>query len=130
MTEEEIVGLCRDFARQADALETKGFNDIAYQQQHFVQDFNALFARYAHGNNSRVSSLNFRQPPRYAVVQQAQQVTVTKKHASRYEVTFEGERPHQAVRFVVEKKEGGWKLVRYKTRIGLPPKDSFRNHKL
>ncbi|WKD49812.1 hypothetical protein [Microbulbifer spongiae] len=133
LEEQEIIALCKEFARQADELEARGFEDTSYRENGFESDFNALFEQYAHGDNNRtLSGLNFGQPSRYNNLNSAVSIHAIKKNKSRYEVTFTGEYQWQSVQFIVEKKETKWKLIRYKTSPGKTPegKEIWRSHKL
>lgn len=133
LEEQEIIALCKEFARQADELEARGFEDTFYRENGFEADFNALFEQYAYGDNNRtLSGLNFGQPSRYNNLNSAVSIRAIKKNKSRYEVTFTGEYQWQSLQFIVEKKETKWKLIRYKTLLGKTPegKDIWRSHKL
>ena len=41
--ENTIIELCKEFAKKADTLETKGFSNADYKENGFVNDFNKLF---------------------------------------------------------------------------------------
>ncbi len=73
-----IIELCKEFAKKADELETKGFSDLDYKENGFVADFNKLFNQYAYGKQNRtLSGLNFRNPPRYAEIKNATNLIIT-----------------------------------------------------
>lgn len=118
--EKQIIELCKQFAEKADVLETKAFSDKVYQENEFNKDFNKLFNEYCYGKQNRtISGLNFRQPARYSNIAISKKETIEKISKTRYQVTFEKEPKVGSIRFVVDKKNGNWKLIRYETYIGI-----------
>ncbi len=97
-----------------------------------------MFDQYCYGKQNRtISGLNFRQPARYANLAFSQKETVKKISKTRYQVTFETE-PKEvgSIRFILDKKNGGWKLIRFETLLGIPYQEEtideeiWRKHKL
>ena len=132
-----IIDRCREFARMADTLETKGFNAPAgkesYQEVGFVKDFNALFAQYCHGQQNRTASgLNFGSPPRYSVINSAPEILFEYVGKARSRVTFVGQFRPQTLRFVLDMRTDEWKLAYYETFVGTSPdgEDIWRKHRL
>lgn len=116
----KIIEKCRVFAQQADALEAKAFEDIPYRNAHFVDDFNKLFEQYAYGKQNRtVSGLNFRQPARYDHINTCDKEVIEQVSKTRYYVTFEGKPQWKTIRFVLDKRQGEWKLIRSENYLGI-----------
>jgi hypothetical protein len=114
-------------------LESRAFKDLSYRKNDFTTDFDALFEKYAEGNNSRtVSGLNFRQPSRYKPTHRAISVCAAKKSASLYKVTYLTDRKWESIRFTVIKTEGEWKLTQYQTSPGKTREgeEIWRTHRL
>jgi hypothetical protein len=135
--ENQIIQVCKEFAEKADELETKGFNNFEYQENGFVSDFNELFEQYAYGKQNRTNSgLNFRQPPRYNNIALSKNDTIEKTSKTRYQVTFEKEPKVGSIRFILDKKNGKWKLIRFETYVGISRhsknigEEIWRKHKL
>ena len=133
----EIIALCKDFAIKADELETKGFNNFDYKENGFTQEFNKLFDQYCYGKQNRtISGLNFRQPARYSNLAFSKKEIIEKKSKTRYQVTFEKEPKVGSIRFILDKKNGSWKLIRFETYIGISRhsknvgEEIWRKHKL
>ncbi len=136
--EKQLIQFCKEFAKKADELETTGFNDPDYRENGFTEDFNKLFDQYCYGKQNRtISGLNFRQPARYTNLAFSQKETVEKISKTRYQVTFETD-PKEvgSIRFILDKKNGGWKLIRFETLLGIPYQEEtideeiWRKHKL
>ncbi|WP_318310118.1 hypothetical protein [Flagellimonas crocea] len=118
--EKQIIQICTEFAKKADELETKGFVDFDYKENGFKEDFNKLFDQYCYGKQNRtLSGLNFGQPPRYSNVTLAKRHLIEKKSKTRYQVTFEKEPKIGSIRFILDKKNGSWKIIRFETYIGV-----------
>ncbi len=135
--ENKIILLCKEFAKKADALETKGFSNPNYREKGFVADFNTLFHQYAYGKQNRtISGLNFRNPPRYAQIINAINTTIHQTSKTQYQVTFEGEPKFNSIRFIVAKKSGSLKLICFETFLGISKQSKmygeeiWRKHKL
>lgn len=135
--EKQIIKICNEFAKQADELETKGFNNFDYKENGFTEDFNKLFDQYCYGKQNRtVSGLNFRQPARYSNLAFSKKEIIEKKSKTRYQVTFEKEPKVGSIRFILDKKNGNWKLTRFETYIGISrhsknvEEEIWRKHKL
>jgi len=137
MEEKSIIEKCKTFAKKADELEIKAFNDKVYQENGFVEDFNKLFDAYCYGKQNRtLSGLNFRQPPRYANLEIAEHIGIEQLSKTRYLVTFEGKPKFKTIRFIVDKRQGEWRLTRFETYVGISNRtidkgaEIWRKHKL
>lgn len=139
MEQEElkIVEVCKTFAQKADALENKAFDDRTYRDNGFTQDFNALFAQYCHGKQNRtVSGLNFRNPPRYDNLKFSTETQIAPVSKTRYQATFWAEPKFRSIRFVLDKRNDAWKLIRFETFLGISKQEKtkgeeiWRKHKL
>ncbi|WP_349351632.1 hypothetical protein [Flagellimonas sp. MMG031] len=135
--ENQIVQICQEFAKKADQLEVKGCNDLDYKENGFIEDFNKLFSQYCYGKQNRThSGLNFRQPPRYSNVAYAKREIIEKKSKTRYQVTFEKEPKIGSIRFIIDKKHGSWKIIRFETFLGVAnqrkteAEEIWRKHRL
>lgn len=132
--EKQIIQICQEFAHKADQLETKAFNNSDYKTNGFVHDFNLLFQQYASGTQNRtVSGLNFRQPPRYSYVEKAVSIEAIKLDRSKYEIYFWADRSFNSIKFIVQKKDNSWKLIKFQTCLSANPNErdcSWRTHKL
>ena len=118
--EEQIIELCKEFAEKADELETKAFNDKVYQENEFNKDFNKLFNEYCYGKQNRtISGLNFRQPPRYSTLKESNNQKIERLTKTRYQVSFEVEPKWKSIRFILDKRNGNWKLIRFETYVGI-----------
>lgn len=133
----EIITLCKTFANLADQLETKAFSNPNYQKNGFVEDFNHLFNTYCFGKQNRtVSGLNFSQPPRYHILKASRETKVESLSKTRCQVTFLTEPKIGSIRFILDKKQGEWKIIRFETYVGIagPGKhqgsELWRKHKL
>ncbi|MBL0685896.1 hypothetical protein [Aquimarina mytili] len=132
--EKQIIAMCQEFAKKADELESKAFGNSDYKENGFVSDFNKLFEYYAFGKQNRtVSGLNFRQPPRYSHVEKAVSIESVKVNKSKYEVYFWAEKSFNSIKFIVQKKDDEWKLIKFQTCLKANPNESdcsWRTHKL
>lgn len=135
--EQNIIEGIKAFTEKADALESKAFNDSSYQENGFVEDFNALFNEYAYGKQNRtLSGLNFRQPPRYDNLKFAVKAENEQLSKTRYQITFWTEPKFKSLRFIVDKKLGEWRIIRFETFIGISNQTKtkgeaiWRKHKL
>lgn len=135
--EQDNVEQIKAFAEKADVLETKAFNDSSYQENGFVEDFNALFDEYAYGKQNRtLSGLNFRQPPRYDNLKYAVKTESEQLSKTRYQVTFLGTPKFKSLRFIIDKKLGEWRIIRFETFVGISNQiktkgeEIWRKHKL
>ncbi len=132
--EKQIIKMCQEFAHRADELETKAFDNLDYKEKEFVNDFNALFEQYAFGKQNRtISGLNFRHPPRYSHVEKAVSIEPIKVNKSKYEIYFWAEKSFNSVKFIVQKKNEVWKLIKFQTCLTANPNErncSWRTHKL
>jgi hypothetical protein len=135
--EKQIIQLCKEFAEKADELETKGFKNFEYKENSFEVDFNELFEQYAYRKQNRtISGLNFRQPPRYNDIAPSKKEIVEKTSNTRYQVTFEKDPKVGSIRFILDKKNGDWKLIRFETYVGVSNRsidkgtEIWRKHKL
>ena len=136
MEQEEIqvITLCKEFSEKADELETKAFGDCEYKETKFNNDFDTLFQQNAYGNqNGTVSGLNFRYPPRYSHVKEAVHIEGLKVHKLKYEVFFWANRSFNSIKFIVQRKQEQWKLIKFQTCLTTNPNKRecrWRSHKL
>lgn len=115
-----LIEMCMEFAKKADALEKRAFDNGEYRLKGFVPSFNRLFNEYAHGTNNRtISELNFRNPPRYSNINTSVNTVVESLSKTRYRVTFEGAQKWQSIRFLIDKKDSEWKLIHFETYVGI-----------
>ncbi|WP_167342037.1 hypothetical protein [Nonlabens sp. SY33080] len=132
--EKQVIEMCQEFASKADKLETKAFGNSGYKEKGFVKDFNVLFEQYAFGKQNRtISGLNFRQPPRYSHVAKAVSIESIKVNKSKYEIYFWAEKSFNSIKFIVQKKNEVWKLIKFQTCLTTNPNErdcSWRTHKL
>lgn len=135
--EKQIIEICKEFTKKADELETKGFTNFDYQENGFTKDFNTLFDQYCYGKQNRtIIGLNFRQPARYSNVVFSKKEIIEKKSKTRYQVTFEKEPKIGSIRFILDKKNESWKLIRFETYLGIANhgktkgEEIWRKHKL
>ncbi|WP_281541917.1 hypothetical protein [Maribacter aestuarii] len=132
--EKQIIQMCQEFAYKADKLETKAFGNSDYKANAFVNDFNLLFEQYAFGKQNRtLSGLNFRNPPRYSHVEKAASIETVKVNKSKYEIIFWADKSFNSLKFIVQKKDDGWKLIKFQTCLTANPNErdcSWRTHKL
>lgn len=102
---EQIIELCKTFAKKADALENRAFGDNAYKENGFNKDFNALFDQFCFGiQNRTISGLNFRSPPRYDNLRFANETLVEELSKTKCQVTFWAEPKFRSLRFTLNKK--------------------------
>ncbi|MFS4416596.1 hypothetical protein [Maribacter sp. 2307ULW6-5] len=118
--EKQLIDLCLTFAKRADALEKRAFENGEYRLKQFVPDFNTLFAQYADGTMNRtISGLNFRNPPRYHDINTAIRTKVAPLSETRYQVIFEGVQKWRSIRFTIDKRQSEWKLLHFETYVGI-----------
>ncbi|HIP33912.1 MAG TPA: hypothetical protein EYG89_04150 [Bacteroidia bacterium] len=136
-TEQTIIDKCKQFSVKADYLETKAFNDLSYRENDFKNDFNKLFQQYCFGKQNRtISGLNFGKPARYSTINTANKTEVKQLSKTRYQVTFETEPKFQSIRFILDKRQNDWKLIRFETYVGISRhsknagEELWRKHKL
>ncbi|MGS2760891.1 hypothetical protein [Sinomicrobium sp. M5D2P9] len=131
--ESQIIETIKAFTSKADALEIKAFQNRDYQENGFTEGFNALFNQYCYEKQNRtVSGLNFRQPPRYSNLKYCIETEIEPLSKTRYQVIFWGEPMFRSLRFIVDKKQGEWRLIRYKTFLTASNdrRRTWRKHKL
>ncbi len=133
----EIIKLCETFAKKADELENKAFNDRTYQENGFTEDFNKLFNQYCDGKQNRtVSGLNFRQPARYSNLAFSKNEIIEEISKTRFQVTFVKEPKIGSIRFILDKKNDNWRIIRFETYLGIANhgktkgEEIWRKHKL
>lgn len=133
----EIIALCKEFAMKADNLENKAFDNRTYQENGFVKDFNSLFDQYCYGKQNRITSgLNFRKPPRYDNIKFGIETEAEALSKKRYQVTFWAKPKFRTIRFILNKRNENWKIIRYETFLGISKQEKtkgeeiWRKHKL
>ncbi|GAB1855808.1 hypothetical protein MHTCC0001_06430 [Flavobacteriaceae bacterium MHTCC 0001] len=133
----EIIELCKTFAKKADELENKAFNDRTYRENGFAEDFNKLFNQHCYGKQNRtVSGLNFRKPARYSNLAFSNNEIIEEISKTRFQVTFVKEPEVGSIRFIIDKKKGNWRIIRFETYLGIANhgktkgEEIWRRHKL
>lgn len=135
--EKQLVEMCLSFAKKADALEKRAFDNGEYRLKGFVPNFNMLFNTYASGKENRtISGLDFRDPPRYANINSSKKTVIEKLSERSYHITFEGNPKWRSIRFKINKQQDEWKLLYFETYLGLSNRgenegeEIWRKHKL
>ncbi|MFK7813061.1 MAG: hypothetical protein AB8B59_11240 [Maribacter sp.] len=116
---EQIIEMCINFSKRADALEKRAFDNGEYRLKQFVPDFNLLFDKYAYGTNNRTKfEFNFRNPQRYSAIETSVNTVIESLSKTQYRVTFEGVQKSQSIRFLIDKKQSEWRLTYFETYGG------------
>ena len=142
--QEAILQKCRDFAWAADELEFKYFNTPfdaePPRDDWFILEFEQLIEQYCYGNYKRTADgpASCWMPPRYTPVRTAVETMIETPTKTRVIATFFLEPKVGSVRFILDKRKGEWRIIRYETYLGFwkedeqrwIAKDSWAKHRL